>query len=109
MKILLVDDDHKLAVVLAELLTLDGHTVIAVLPDMAMDRWGALDFDVLISDVEMEISGFELAEKLLDIRRRPVIFMSGNPKYQGINNLLLKPVSRETFYRAFAALGLPCG
>lgn len=65
-RILIVDDNHELAENLAELLEDEGHsTTTANSGERAIDISGALDFDLLLSDVRMSgINGVELAMRL---------------------------------------------
>ncbi|MEZ4381893.1 MAG: response regulator [Nannocystaceae bacterium] len=70
--ILIVDDNVALAENLAELLEDEGHrTTTASCGERAIDLSGALDFDLLLSDVRMPgISGLELVARLRACRPR---------------------------------------
>jgi DNA-binding response OmpR family regulator len=65
-RILIVDDNRELAENLAELLEDEGHTTMtADSGERALDISGALDFDLLLSDVRMPgINGVELVVRL---------------------------------------------
>jgi CheY-like chemotaxis protein len=103
-KILLVDDDDLVRLIIAEILTDAGHTVVEandgdqVLPMLAREHP-----DLLITDLMMP--GQEGMETIVSLRKTypmlPIIAISGRAEYidiakvLGANGGLVKPVMRD--------------
>ena len=76
-EILIVDDEPIICDRLKAFIEKEGHRVETfVEPDKALDRLGAKDFDILISDIRMgEIDGIQVMEKAMEKSNRIKVIM----------------------------------
>ena len=114
-RILFIDDDEAVRLLIAEFLKADGHTV-----ELASEGHEGLAkavegrFDLAITDSAMPgMSGSELAAAIKTIRDDlPIIMLTGigdimndkKEKPAGVDMVLSKPVTRNSFRKAIAAL-----
>jgi PAS domain S-box-containing protein len=113
--ILTVDDEPALAELIASLLRVDGHAVVAVNSGAAaLDRLGTESFDLVITDMGMPgMDGWELTDQ---VRSRyptvPIIIASGwgsqitpdEARERGIRAVVPKPYRLRDLRSAIAAL-----
>ena len=110
MRVLLVDDDARMRVVLGKLLESAGICTVADVGDgqEALDRLAAEPFDLVVTDCNMpRMNGIAFVTAL---RARgdqtPVIMLSGQDDPQlivravraGVNNYVPKPIHPETLF-----------
>ena len=101
--ILVVDDEPAVRKVVAEYLTVDGHTVETACDGReALDKFTSGKFDLVVTDRAMpRVSGDQLATAIKTIAPRPVILLTGfgdimkskGEKPAGVNMILRKPVT----------------
>ena len=101
--ILVVDDEPAIRKVVAEYLTVDGHTVETACDGReALDKFTSGKFDLVVTDRAMpKVSGDQLATAIKTIAPRPVILLTGfgdimksrGEKPAGVNMILRKPVT----------------
>lgn len=103
MRILLVEDDHNIAEVLAHTITSEGYVVDQVFDgEEAYQQIHLIDYDLIILDVGLpKLNGFNLCKKLRSENfGKPILFLTGcDTKYDEIQGLdlgaddyLVKPV-----------------
>ena len=110
MRVLLVDDDARMRVVLGKLLESAGICTVADAGDgqEALDRLAAETFDLVVTDCNMpRMNGIALVTALRARGdRTPVIMLSGQDDPQlivkavraGVNNYVPKPIHPETLF-----------
>ncbi|MFA7159258.1 MAG: response regulator, partial [Kiritimatiellia bacterium] len=114
-RILFIDDDEAVRLLIAEYLKADGHTVeLASEGHEGLAKAGEGRFDLVITDSAMPgMSGSELAAAIKTIKQDlPVIMLTGfgdimndkNEKPAGVDLVLSKPVTRDSFRMAIVAL-----
>ena len=99
-RILLVEDEDEIAMMLERILLQDGHQVVIArngdeaLECLAQDREQGERFDLIISDIKMPgLSGPELYERLREDKKeldRPLIFMTGDTMSRSTERFLNK-------------------
>jgi signal transduction histidine kinase len=115
LSVLLVDDEPIACDVLARYLITDGHRVVtAINGQEAIDRAGAENFDLLITDHAMPgMNGLQLAAHIRGMRAsQPIILVTGfndgqfNPdqEFSDINLVVRKPVPRRELRRALISV-----
>jgi len=115
LSVLLVDDEPIACDVLARYLITDGHRVVtAVNGQEAIDRAGAEDFDLLITDHAMPgMNGLQLAAHIRGMRAsQPIILVTGfsdsrfdpDEKFSDIDLVVRKPVPRRELRRALISV-----
>jgi PAS domain S-box-containing protein len=113
LRILVVDDEPALAIMVERMLRLDGHTVVTCSSGaQALQAAGEHPFDLVVSDVSMPgMSGWELARALRQQQPDvPVAFITGWGQHlesaemaaAGVQCVLAKPFQRENL-RALVA------
>jgi CheY-like chemotaxis protein len=110
MRVLLVDDDARMRVVLGKLLESAGICTVADVGDgqEALDRLAAETFDLVVTDCNMpRLNGIAFVTALRARGdRTPVIMLSGQDDPQlivkavraGVNNYVPKPIHPETLF-----------
>lgn len=100
-RILVVDDDAEIAMLVRRVLQLEGHHPLVITdPVRAVERFRASPFDLLITDKAMRgMTGFELIASLRELAPAlPVVMMSAYPELVGpllpIQGYLAKPFAR---------------
>ncbi|WP_027701524.1 response regulator transcription factor [Metaclostridioides mangenotii] len=78
-KILAIDDEEDILILIKNILNKDGHTVTTIndlaMLDMSLDRF--VDYDLILLDVMMpNIDGFTLCEKIRTTVDCPIIFLT---------------------------------
>lgn len=89
-RILIVDDDPGIRLLFEKAMQRAGYDchVSASALD-AMDLMSALEFDVVITDIDMPgMTGIELAEQILDFYTADVIIMTGKVKSYNYNDMI---------------------
>lgn len=89
MKILVVEDETPLAMMMVALLTRNGHAVeVARNGDSAIELASEQKFDVITLDVDLpDTTGFEICRELKQrhiSHRTPIVFVSGRPTIENI-------------------------
>ena len=120
--ILVIDDDHMVAVTLQKLLRREGYDVFISEDGLgALEKFKNNDFDLIVSDIRMpNISGVEVIHLIKDFALEnnrkfpPFIFITGYAEEKQNNaaneaepnDFLYKPFDRGAFLRSIkAALG----
>jgi DNA-binding response OmpR family regulator len=117
-RILVVDDEPKLAQLLQSFLELQGHHVLAVTTGAdAISLLAERTFDVLLTDLGMpEMSGWDVAREARRIRADlPVVMVSGwgaeiDPQQvaeSGVAEVIQKPYTFETIHRVIETVLRP--
>lgn len=112
LRVLLVDDEEVVLLILSRLLTQDGHQV-----DTAQGGHEALrmleheSYDLLITDHGMPImDGLELARRARSLRPLPILMLTGSSEItrvpEEVDEIMPKPVTKEDLREALWAL---CG
>jgi signal transduction histidine kinase/ActR/RegA family two-component response regulator len=113
-RILVIDDERDVAEILADVLSRDGHQVVACLDGEAgLARFQEAEFDLVVTDLGMPgISGWDVAR---EVRARrpgtPVAMVTGwgdridpaEASARGVDFLLAKPFKREQVRELVAA------
>lgn len=78
-KILAIDDEEDILILIKNILNKDGHTVLTIsdltVSDMSLDRF--VDYDLILLDVMMpNIDGFTLCEEIRTTVDCPIIFLT---------------------------------
>ena len=119
-RILIVDDDEQICVLVSRLLEIDGHAVATAMTGVdALAELRARDFDLMLLDLVMPQKGG--VETIMEIRTispsLPIIVMSGRIVFgdasttrllgqYGVRAMLSKPFSAEEL-RSAVNLSLP--
>ena len=111
-RILVVEDDEDAAELLQLFLVHQGHDVIiAHTGEDAISRVNEVIFDHILMDLTLpDFHGYDLAEELMQIQPSTLLtIVSGHEpdkqlmKHLGVNQSLLKPVSKDDLYQAIHA------
>lgn len=112
LKVLVVEDDEDAAELLQLFLVHQGHDVIiAHTGEDAISRVNEVIFDHILMDLTLpDFHGYDLAEELMQIQPSTLLtIVSGHEpdkqlmKHLGVNQSLLKPVSKDDLYQAIHA------
>src|SRR3712207_8143747 len=76
-KILAIDDEHNILILIRNALKKDGHEVIGVSNPKEINFNEIKKYDLILLDVMMpEIDGFTLCEEIREITDAPIIFLT---------------------------------